>query len=374
MPISLLNSACHAMTSRRSSPKYTVIALATLVTAVSIMLGSVAMAADRSTVSSFAPQNGISMASWWVTGFAGSRAIASLDELAATGANWVAFVVTQYQSNIRSTDIGKTNGTVDDADLIDLIRHAHTLGLGVTLKPHVDLHSDPRRNRAHIGSAFESEGEWENWFSTYTDFIVHYAELAEENRVEQLVIGTELAGTTHRDDDWRGVVEQVRDVYGGSLTYASLDSESLAITWWDALDVIGVDAYYVLTSDPDPSKLQLERGWRPYLDALNGLSERWGMPILLTEIGYTSVSGTTSKPWDWNLPGPIDLEEQALAYEVALEQTSQEPWFIGMYWWYWHPDLTVGGPDDRGYSPSCKPAAEVLRAWYGGDGQQTCPQ
>lgn len=317
-------------------------------------------------------QYGITMASWWVTGFSGSQAKTSLDELAATGAGWVAFVVTQYQRDARATEIGRTSGTVDDDDLVALIGRAHDLGLKVMLKPHVDLESDPSRNRSHIGNEFRNESRWRRWFESYTAFIVHYAVLAAENEVEQFVVGTELAGTSHREDDWRDVVDQVRNVYDGALTYAALDSEAADIEWWDALDLIGVDVYYVLSNAPSPSRNQLERGWQPYLRELANLAGKWDMPIVFTEIGYTSVAGTTTRPWDWNLSGPLDLKEQALAYQTALEVTADMPWFAGMYWWYWDPDLEVGGPRDRGYTPSCKPAGEVLREWYGGSGQAGC--
>ena len=42
-------------------------------------------------------------------------------------------------------------------------------------------------------------------------------------------------------------------------------------------------------------------------------------------------------------------------------------WFEGIYWWNWEPDISLGGPADRGYTPFGKPAELVLKEWYCGE-------
>lgn len=94
-----------------------------------------------------------------------------------------------------------------------MISKAHSLGLKVMLKPHVDLNNDPGPNHwwGNIGEGF-TEDDWAAWFASYRDFITHYATLAQDNGVEQFCAGTELVGTSGRETDWRQVITNVRGI------------------------------------------------------------------------------------------------------------------------------------------------------------------
>ena len=41
---------------------------------------------------------------------------------------------------------------------------------------------------------------------------------------------------------WRPVVAAVRAIYRGKLTVAAIDGHENEMKWWDAVDVIGIDA------------------------------------------------------------------------------------------------------------------------------------
>jgi len=158
----------------------------------------------------------------------------------------------------------------------------------------------------------------------------------------------------------------VRARYSGLITYAANHGgEETSITWWDAVDYIGVDAYYSLTDENDPTLAELRAAWEPHVATLANLASTWEKPILFTEIGYRSQDGTNRHPWAWETEGAIDLQEQADAYQAAFESVYDQPWFAGMFWWSWDTDPFVGGPRDDGYTPHDKPAEDVLRAWYG---------
>ena len=45
--------------------------------------------------------------------------------------------------------------------------------------------------------------------------------LTERNNVEIFVVGTELVGLSKYTMDWRRLIQKVREVYGGKLTYAA---------------------------------------------------------------------------------------------------------------------------------------------------------
>ena len=324
-------------------------------------------------------QKGMTFASWRVGGYSEPTSDRSLAELAATGATWVTLIVTAYQEDIDSTEVCYQNeitppesgsaSTPTDADLTHVINQAHSLGLSVMLKPHVDLVYDDDHWRGEIGMNFRP-ADWTAWFASYGDFITHYAALADFVGVEQFCVGAELTATAERAGDWRDVIAAVRAVYGGNLVYAAnWYVEDLLVNWWDALDYIGIDAYYPLVSpgNLDPTLAELEDGWAPYVSRMADLADIYGKHVILTEIGYRSLDGTCGNPYLYQIGGAPDRAEQQLAYQAAFESFFAQPWFAGMYWWVWETDPLQGSPyDDLNYTPHHKAAERTLRTWYGG--------
>jgi hypothetical protein len=308
---------------------------------------------------------GFDFAAWepGVYGTPGSDA--SLKNLAATGANWVGIVVTVYQPTPAATVIQRSRTeTPTEADLRHAIATAHKLGLKVMLKPHVDLSRDAAHWRGDIGPGF-TEAQWAAWFAAYTRLIFRYAAFARENQVEMFCVGTELEGTSHREADWRKVIAAVRRTYFGPLVYAAnWSGEATAIRFWDALDYLGVDAYYPLTRQCNPTVPELRQGWTAGINALVALHARWKKPVLLTEAGFRSSDGACREPWQWQSCPAVDLQEQANGYQATFEALWTQPWLAGIFWWDWEADITVGGPHDRGYTPWGKPAEAIVKRYY----------
>jgi len=301
----------------------------------------------------------------------------SLKDLAATGADWISLVVGCGQETLASTTIlCRPPRTATDSELRRVVDLAHTLGLRVMLKPQLDFSNEPdvTRFRGHIGTAFADEAQWRAWFASYRQFIGHYAGFSQEAGVDMLCIGVELGGTTHREEDWRQVVDEVRASFKGPITYAALSSTGAAfphgegkrITWWGALDFIGIDAYYPLANRNDPTVADLKSAWatRGYLTLLEDLSRRLGKRILLTEFGYRSIDGAARAPGAYQTTGPVDLQEQADAYQAALEVLWGRPWLAGIFWWQWPAIPNSSGPSNTDFTPAGKPAEHVLRSFY----------
>jgi hypothetical protein len=253
---------------------------------------------QRAVVCPMPIQKGITYAAWSAGAYSHPDADLALGHLRATGAEWIGLVVTGYQNNVGATAISiNTDVTPTDADLIHAITQAHALGLKVMLKPHVDFSNDTDHWRGEIGTKFTSELQWSAWCDSYRAFIVHYADLAQVYGVDQFAVGTELIGTTQRADDWRAIIAAVRTHYNGPVTYAANhDGEEMQITWWDAVDYIGVDAYYPLTNKNDPTPGELKRHGNPMSRCWRRLPPLGTKPILVTEIGYTSQDGTNRYP------------------------------------------------------------------------------
>jgi len=237
-------------------------------------------------------QKGISFSAWWSGEYSRPEADLALESLASTGANWISVVVTGYQQAPASTVIDYTGvATPTDEDLGHAIRDAHHLGLKVMLKPHLDLPNEDVTGiwRGYIGTEFTSESQWTAWFAAYTDFILHYARLSQAYGADQFCVGVELLGTTHRAENWRAVIAAVRAVYRGPIIYAALHGgEETSINWWDAVDLIGVDAYYPLTDSawtpdqPDLTVAELVARWEQPISRLAGLAAAFGKQVSLT--------------------------------------------------------------------------------------------
>jgi hypothetical protein len=325
------------------------------------------LTATRVPVPMDAFQQGVSYGSWWHGEYSSPDSDQTLAQIIQPmGVNWLSVIVTCYQDQVTSAAIRcePQAGTPTDDDLRHVIQTAHSLGLRVMLKPHVDLASDVNHWRGQIDFG-QNEAAWQAWFRSYSAFLSHYAVLAQETGADYFVVGTELQGTSRRSAEWREVIRMVRGIYSGPLTYASNhDGEEAGIDWWDALDAIGVDAYYPLTQSDRPTVAQLKAAWAPVATRLGKLSKRWGKPVIFTEVGYQSLDGTNQTPW--NVDGPaIDLQEQADCYQALFEALAGQRWWHGVFWWAWDTNPSQGGPTDGGFSGNNKPAEEVLRRDYG---------
>lgn len=309
---------------------------------------------------------GVAYTSWQRGQYSSSQSDMTLAQvIKPMGVNWITLLVTCYQDRIASTQIRCNDSpTPTDNDLTHAIEYAHSLGIRVMLKPHIDLTDDPDHWRGQI-DFHDDEAAWEKWFESYTDAITHYATLAQNTGADYFAVGTELAGTSRRADQWRALVRAVRAKYNGPLVYAANWSEEADITWWDSVNAIGVDAYYPLTQSNQPTITQLKAAWTRTVSRLAQLSKKWGHPIIFTEIGYRSVDGANREPYNYRTSGGLDLQEQADCYQAVFETFAGQGWWRGGFWWNWTANPAQGGPADTDYTANNKPAENILRKYYG---------
>ena len=310
-------------------------------------------------------QKGMTYATWTKDALGGAASEASLDRLAATGSRWVALVPTWYQRDYDSTEISPTDKTPTDASLLHAIDRAHELKLKVMLKPQLDLSEGEDVNwRGEIDFP-NDPAAWRAWFASYEQFLLHYAALAQAHRVELLCVGTELtSASVWHEDLWRALIRRVRVAYKRPLTYAANWNEEYAlIKFWDALDYAGLDPYFPLSDRDRPTLEELKAAWQPRLAEIAQWQRTINKPVLFTEIGYRSAKGAARAPWE-ETSSPVDLELQRDCYQALLETFWPQPWFSGVYWWYWGTHEKMGGTHHRGFTPQGKPAQDVVAAWY----------
>ena len=308
-------------------------------------------------------QKGICYATWSKDRFASEYSDKALKMIKAMGVDCLQVNVTQYQQEFNSTEIFATDCTPSDKSVKHVIKEAHKNGLKVMLKPHIDLISkDSGFWRADIG--FYDEKSWEEWFKEYEKFILHYARIAQRYDVEMFCVGTELCFTTQKGDKWRGVIEEVRKKYDGKLIYAANWDNYQNISFWDALDYVGIDAYFPLTYKENPSVEDIKKGWIRWMTEIEIWHEQIKRPVIFTEIGYSSSSLAAGYPWK-NGRGNADVRMQAKCYTAFFQTVWKRPWLGGVYWWRMAPTIYGGGANNRHFTPLKKPAAKIIKDNYG---------
>ena len=170
-----------------------------------------------------------------------------------------------------------------------------------------------------------------------------------------------------KPDFWRRLIIKVKEVYSGPLTYAANWDSYDQISFWNDLDYIGVDAYFPLSDEKDPSHSQLKAGWKPYVQKLEALAKQYRKPVLLTEWGYENEDYVGKEPWVMGrvqntLSAPNDAA-QVRAYESMFESLWNESWIQGVFVWHWAD--YKGTPRGPNYSPRDREAGEVLKREFG---------
>jgi hypothetical protein len=239
------------------------------------------------------------------------------------------------------------------------------------------------------------------WVDNYTTFAVHFATLAQQMGVNYLIIGDGLANVTsdssassasndpaakvvppgdtfnasactgRHECEWRHIIHAIRGLtystyvgskpfvgahYTGKLIYAaswnypddagSGPGEFEAIQWWDAVDAIGVNAFFPLTTSSDLQVNDLEAAWHGKGSGLSGqgdiytrlqaVSDKFHKEIMFTAAGYQSVPAANMNPP--RQPGnSVDQNEQLTDIQALLYTFQSTPWWLGTFWYYDQP-------------------------------------
>jgi hypothetical protein len=269
-----------------------------------------------------------------------------LEQLPRFGVDSIALVpyFQARQNPVRLEPPGTDSWESEDGMEI-LGRLAHNRGLRVMLKPHgwkpPDKYDTPEFRRA--------------WFAEYGKLMEHFARFAVKIHADLFAIGTEFGWLARYDNEWREIARRVRTIYPGPLTYAATQGpEFESITFWDALDYIGIDNYYPLDEKYSVSDM---------MRRIQTVHARFNKPVLFTEAGYSAVEGARYTPWEDETRKPLSLDEQAKCYRALLEAFYDKDWFAGVYWWKVGTN-GYGGPQNSSMTPWRKPAMEVIREFY----------
>ncbi len=241
------------------------------------------------------------------------------------------------------------------------------------------------------------------FWQTYNEQAVHFAEIAEQEGVGLYSLGTETDRLFRTQSGWVGsgdfadeiarMIQSVRKVYGGPITY---DSYIYTLThsdffgtenfWEDTgLDVIGISAYFPLVDKKPASVMSVEE----YELVWESLFERYLVPlknknpektILFTEFGYTdslissytpnAEEGTRRIFNDSNRNGLDDGQEvQANIYKALFNVMDSHPGVLtGAFLWnnmmasdqMWNENYGK----ERGFDIRGKLSEDVVKDYY----------
>lgn len=273
---------------------------------------------------------------------------ALMDRLKADNVTAVSVAIPIYQDSISSITLSLGPKTPTDDLIATMIAQAHIRGLAVMLRPLVD---ETSLHNPRSGLMPSDPGAW---FQSYTALIAHYAKLAETNRAEAFVVGTEF--TTMEQlypDRWRQTIAAVRALYSGKITYDSIARTPPAFS--NALDFVGVDTYPVLNVDPGTTA-QLSSAYAAWFAPIARAFEATRKPVVIGEVGTRPQQGAQHQTWLWEQGTPLDLGIQQRYYQAVCAAAKQ--YVQGVYWW--ETSLDVPPPDDPGFSPLNKPSEQVM--------------
>jgi hypothetical protein len=259
----------------------------------------------------------------------------TLDELKSLGVNSVAihpYAQIQNDGHVVFRNIDNHRHITVPLDW------ARDRGLSVTLVPHIAYWGSRFSWRGEIN--FADAEEWDRFFTDYETWMVEMAQIAEAHGAAILCVGLEFTYAQKFDGRWRKIIAAVRNVYHGKLTYGSNWGEYKDVKFWDALDYIGVLAYFPLTKIVDPSAAEIAAAWEKRCAELERFSRaNDGKRFLFVEIGYNESARAAAEPWGFKSGGEHAAEVQQRCIEAALGLTGRHPFLAGMFWWKWFPDL-----------------------------------
>lgn len=257
---------------------------------------------------------------------------------------------------------------------------------------------------ANFGGQNGSAGQLErDWFDSYTAFAVQYASISRQYHLPYFIIGDSLTDVAYdtsnttaqadsggiiqvpgenlsacanigrRDCEWRHVIHAIKSQsydtidghqtqaggdYAGKLIYiaswtgeptgSATDPEFEKITWWDAVDIIGVDAYFPLfSSNADVGVGDLVNAWHGIGQGLaatkstadiygriSAVQSKFGRPVALVA-GYASSSGANNDPSNLSggtPDGGADQQEQVNDMQALLQTFGGAGWWDGVFW------------------------------------------
>lgn len=301
------------------------------------------------------------------------------------GANTVSITATYYVDDKYSAEIvNDPQRTESTENTAIAIADAKARGMTVVLKPHLDAYDGTWRG------SFEPT-DIDAFFANYKAMILEQAAIAQAGGADMLSLGVEMdqLTTAQYRDYWIDIIEDVRAIYDGDLTYSAHWYDPAQVSFWDEVDIIGINPYVPVGTLGDSvedfaaaweetpaagSVLYSHYGAMSPVEYYGNIAAQYDKDILFTELGYLSTDLGPEYPGYDDPNGTPNFDVQADLYEAFFqywEQPDAPEWMKGVLFWNWYPTTDPGEIDhwQTDLTPQGKPAADVIDYYFSLDGE-----
>ena len=151
---------------------------------------------------------------------------------------------------------------------------------------------------------------WDAWFESYTAFALDQAKVAEQSGADMLVIGKQIDGAVAAGnvERWKTLIEKVRQVYHGPLSYASYTNQygSQAEEFpYEDLDYIIIYYYNDISDAEQPSLGELKASFENFNKTqFEPLSKKYGKPVIFLTPFQSRDHGARQEWFEPSGPAP----------------------------------------------------------------------
>jgi hypothetical protein len=286
---------------------------------------------------------------------------------ADVGARHVTFLVFLEQDSPTASEVrfhgaqagDPFDGTVQGQKLAAAIANAQGRGLSVGLDPFL---AEPGNSARHYFMPADRDG----WFASYGARLAELAAWAQAQGADELIAGSELSLLFQDESGWRGVIAGIRPFFSGHVTISSTWPDYEAIPFWDALDSIGVSAYFPLAfAEWYESVDAYAAAWEVHRAHLSAVASSYGKPLTFVEVGYPATPVAATQPWDFDFSRPLNEGRQWTCFEAFRTVWSREPLLRRFAIWGLSPvAIDARDTSSRGFLPIGKAADGSVRQLF----------
>jgi hypothetical protein len=326
-----------------------------------------------------------------------AQIISSIPAVASLNPGWI-FLTPTWTFTHQIPPVIEPNPNQDPLwlDLADMTRAASSAGLKVALDPQPHF---PQSSDAWWESASRDFGWWNSWFDQYRTFAVHFAEAAEKQGVDMLVLGGDwlqpaLPGGKLTSGEpsgvpadaemrWSEILQDVDSRFSGTIAWVvTLPQRDRPPAYLEYVDQVHINWNPSLPTAEDASLEEFSTAALASLDGkVNPFWADWlkaDDKLLVLRLAYPSVQGWSPdcdaesgavchQLSDFASPAPSipDLErdytQQAKAYTALISAAVSKNWVSGIVSEGYYAPVIL---HDKSISIHGKPSEVVVSQWY----------
>jgi len=277
-------------------------------------------------------------------------------------------------------------------DMINQATQVKQNNLGLAIFPTVDFGPN---SEGWWASAQKDAGWWQSWFDRYREFILNYADLAEQVKANALILGDPevqpalpgekiadvgpVISSPDAENRWTELIKEIRLRFKGKLIWAVSMPGNVnhPPSFLNTVDEI----YVLISAAIGEYDNNGSAGFIPQIESLfdgeiHSIKVKFNKPLLIG-IDYPSATGAEKgciisidgcmafnqldPPYTDDFPSEINLKEQVDIYHAFLTVINTRDWVDGFISRRYYPPVPL---QDKSSSVHGKQAADVLWYWF----------